>query len=117
MIASIQQMTAEAIRSMRSGTEKVEAGVHTAERAGDALQRIMDEAEAQNLLMAQIAGASSQQAAMTNQVKANMEEILRMAEHSVSNAGESARECSALSSLALELQSLLGRFQTEERAA
>lgn len=117
MISSIQQKTAQATVSMRNGTEKVEAGVHTAEKAGDALQQIIREAEAQNVMMAQIASASSQQSATTDQVKGNMDEILKMAEQSVASAGESAHECTGLSSLAIELQGLLHRFQTGQRAA
>jgi len=110
MILEIQQGSAKAAESMRIGMEKVNASVQAAEKAGDVLERIIGAAEAQNSLISMIATSTTQQAATTEQVNGNMDEIMRMVERSVTSAGRSADESGGLNGLAVELRGLLHRF-------
>jgi methyl-accepting chemotaxis protein len=116
MIASIQRETRHAMESMENGSGKVESSVKTAERAGQALRQIIHEVESQGALVDRIVAASAEQTSTMDQVKSYMDEVLRMAEQSVSSASHSANECSAVSGLAVELQNLLRRFDMEEAA-
>lgn len=112
MISSIQNKTGDAIESMRVGKEKFTATVDTAENAGVAIQKIIEAARSQTLMVEQIAGASTEQKAVTDRVSEIMDEIAAMAERSSAEAVESARACIDLKHRASELHTLLSQFRT-----
>lgn len=117
MIETIQHETKLAVEAMRSGTIKVDAGVEAAGRAGDALRDIIAGAEKQNEMITQIATAATEQAAATEQVNGNMDQISNMVQQSAVSAGESAKACQELSGLALDLQQVVSKFKIDDGRA
>ena len=75
MIQGIQNRTRSAIVSMASGNLTVEQGVVTTNQAGEALTRIIGMAERVDRMIAQIAIATSQQAAAANQSSSSLDAI------------------------------------------
>jgi len=115
MIKTIQEETKKAVQAMKSGTDKVDAGVESAREAGAALEKIIHSADGVQDMVTHIATAATQQASATEQVNSNMEQIAKMVHQSSIGAQESARACQDLSNLALDLQQLVGRFKLADR--
>jgi methyl-accepting chemotaxis protein len=115
MIKTIQEETKKAVSAMKSGTDKVDAGVESAREAGAALEKIIHSADGVQDMVTHIATAATQQASATEQVNSNMEQIAKMVHQSSIGAQESARACQDLSNLALDLQQLVGRFKLADR--
>ena len=111
IVASLQKEASHAVHSIRAGALRVDAGVDAAGRAGAALKQIIAAAETQNEIISHIADSSTEQAVATEQVEANMREILRMAKQSVLSAEQSSEECKGISGLARELQQVVQKFQ------
>jgi methyl-accepting chemotaxis protein len=115
MIKTIQEETKKAVSAMKSGTDKVDAGVESAREAGAALEKIIHSADGVQDMVTHIATAATEQASATEQVNSNMEQIAKMVHQSSIGAQESARACQDLSNLALDLQQLVGRFKLADR--
>jgi methyl-accepting chemotaxis protein len=113
MIQTIQDETQKAVDAMQSSTRKVDAGVNTAQRAGDALQNIIQSTESVQEVVTHIATAATQQSSATEQINSSMEQIAKMVQQSAVSAQESARACQDLSNLALDLQSLVEHFKVD----
>ncbi len=73
MIQGIQERTRSAVAGMVDGTETVELGMATTNRAGEALERIIGMAERVDRMIAQIAVAASQQAAAADQSSSSLD--------------------------------------------
>jgi methyl-accepting chemotaxis protein len=102
---------------MRTGRVAVEQGVGIAVTAGDSIQRIIREADKVGTMVAQIASAATQQANATEEVTASMNRINLLAAESSDGAQLSAHTCEQLFSLALGLQTMVGRFEVGQRHA
>lgn len=114
MIKTIQQETQRAVEAMEAGTAAVERGVESASKAGTSLNDIIQASELVNDMITQIATAATQQSAATQQVTSNMEQIANLVQESSVGAEQSAKACSDLSDLALDLQQLVSRFKLGE---
>ncbi|HEU5401204.1 MAG TPA: methyl-accepting chemotaxis protein [Terriglobales bacterium] len=114
MIKTIQQETQCAVEAMQSGTSAVERGVESATKAGVSLNEIIQASELVNDMITQIATAATQQSAATQQVTANMDQIAGLILESSVGAEQSAKACSDLSDLAMDLQQLVARFNLGE---
>ncbi len=64
-----------------------------------------------NDLIMHIATAATQQSIATQQVTSNMEQIAGLVQEASVGAEQSAKACSDLSDLALDLQRVVGRFK------
>ena len=117
VIQNVQEATAYAVEQMRTGTAAVEQGVGIAITAGDSIQRIIREADKVGTMVAQIASAATQQATATEEVTASMNQINLLASESSDGAQLSAHTCEQLLSLALGLQTMVGRFELGQRRA
>jgi methyl-accepting chemotaxis protein len=115
VIQSVQGVTADAVRQMRSGTAAVEQGVEVAGKAGGSIQRIIREADNVGMMVAQIASAATQQATATEQVTASMNQISEIAAEAADGSQLSANACGQLFNLALGLQEMVGRFEVGQR--
>jgi methyl-accepting chemotaxis protein len=113
MITAVQQETRAAVEAMKRGTAQVEKGVQATNEAGETLRHIIAGSEAGADMIAQIATTANQQAAATDQINENVGEIAKITEQAVAGAQQSAKACEDLSNLALELQTLVSRFQVE----
>jgi hypothetical protein len=65
-------------------------------------------------MITEIATAANQQSSTTEQVNLNIEQIARLVKESAIGAQQSATACQDLSNLALDLQTMVGKFKLEE---
>jgi methyl-accepting chemotaxis protein len=113
MIKNIQAETKNAVVAIESGNAQVEEGLTTTAQAGQALQQIIQMAEQVGEMVIHIATAAQQQSGATGEVTGNMEQISKISHEAAAGAQQTARACHDLSSLALDLQNLVGRFKVE----
>jgi len=113
MIETIQHETKAAVDAMRAETGRVDAGVEAASKAGEVLSTIITSAGTQHEMITHIATAATEQAAATEQVNGNMEQISKMVQQSAVSAEESAKACQDLSSLAFDLQQVVSKFKVD----
>ncbi len=111
MVRAIQAGTAEVVEAMRSSMSHVESGVGSARSAGDALASIIQGSEAMQRRVAQVATASAQQSSATQSVNANLNEISSIIERTTNSSARSVVACDRLSSLAADLNELVGSFK------
>jgi methyl-accepting chemotaxis protein-2 (aspartate sensor receptor) len=114
VIARIQQETHAAVTAMTSGNEAVEEGLTRTESSGKALHQIIAMAERVGEMVALITESSAQQDEAANAVNSNMAEIAAMSEQATGTAGETARACIDLSTLALSLREIVEHFKLED---
>ena len=110
-IVRIQEETQSAVGAMHKGTELAAEGVQSTAQAGDALQEIIQKSEQVGGMIAQIATATTQQAASTEQVNLNVERIASVTSGGAAAAEQSARSATDLADLARDLQELVGQFK------
>jgi methyl-accepting chemotaxis protein len=114
MIKNIQDETKVAVVAMESGTKQVEEGVTSTARAGDSLRAIIQMSEQVGEMITEIATAATEQSSTTEQVNGNVDQISRLVKESAIGAQQSATACHDLSGLALDLQTMVGKFKLEE---
>jgi methyl-accepting chemotaxis protein len=110
-IQNIQVETNMVVKAMESGTRQVEEGVSATGLAGDSLKEIIQMNDEVGQMIAQIATASTEQSAATEEVASNISEIARLARESADGARESVKACDDLSSLAFDLEKIVGQFK------
>jgi methyl-accepting chemotaxis protein len=111
MIKNIQNETKNAVGAMEEGTQQVEQGVLTTSQAGASLKEIIQMAQQVGDMITHIATAATQQSRATEEVNANVEQIASLVKASADGAQQSARACEELSTLALDLQRMVGNFK------
>jgi methyl-accepting chemotaxis protein len=114
MIKNIQDETKVAVSAMESGTQQVEEGVTSTAKAGDSLRAIIQMSEQVGGMITEIATAAAQQSSTTEQVNGNVEQISKLAKESAIGAQQSAAACQDLSSLALDLQTMVSKFKLQD---
>jgi len=114
MIKNIQDETKVAVLAMESGTKQVEEGVHSTAKAGDSLRAIIQMSEQVGGMITEIATAATEQSSTTEQVNMNIDQISKLVKESAIGAQQSATACQDLSGLALDLQTMVGKFKLEE---
>ena len=112
MILTIQQETKSAVEAMKSGTNKVEAGVVAANQASEALQKIIESSVGMQDMVTHISTAAIEQSSATEHVNLSMDEIAKMVQSSSVSASESAKACQDLSDLGMDLQQIVSKFKT-----
>ena len=100
-------------QAVHEGRQDVEAGVAGSKRAGEALQHIIGMAANVGDMVSQIATAATEQASTTQEIQHSAERIAEMASSSTNAAEESAQACVHLSTLAVNLQEIVGHFKVE----
>ena len=116
MIKNIQDETRVAVTAMESGSKQVEEGVSSTVKAGDSLRAIIQMSEEVGGMITEIATAATEQSSTTEQVNINIDQIAKLVKESAIGAQQSATACQDLSSLALDLQTMVGKFKLEEVA-
>jgi methyl-accepting chemotaxis protein len=103
-----------AAEAMRSSMLHVKSGVGSARSAGDALANIIQGSEALQRMVTQIAAASAQQSYVTQSVNDNVNEISRIIEFTTTSSVHAVDACDRLSSLAADLNQLVGSFKVRD---
>ena len=111
MIKAIQDETQGAVRSMENGVKEVEKGMESSRQSGLALQNILDAINEVTLQVHQIATTSEEQTAVTGEITDNIHQITDVVSDTARGAHETATAASQLSSLAVELRKMVGRFK------
>jgi methyl-accepting chemotaxis protein len=114
MIKNVQDETKVAVTAMESGTQQVEEGVTSTAKAGDSLRAIIQMSEQVGGMITEIATAATEQSSTTEQVNGNVDQISRLVKESAIGAQQSATACHDLSGLALDLQTMVGKFKLED---
>nr|WP_077045074.1 methyl-accepting chemotaxis protein [Pseudomonas sp. KK4] len=110
MIGSIQSGTEHAVDSMRNSTERAESTLNIARGAGMSLETINSaivEINERNLV---IASAAEEQAQVAREVDRNLVNIRDLSVQSATGASQTSAASSELSRLAVDLNTMVGRF-------
>ncbi len=116
MIKTIQQDTIEAVDSMKKGTLEVQDGKKMTERAGIVLKDIVEGSKQVTDLVTQVAAASEEQSAASEQISKNVEAINQVTQESTFGVQQIAKAAEDLSNLTVNLQSLISKFRVDEGA-
>lgn len=104
MIKAIQQDTALAVTSMMNSKKDVDSGITKAEEARLALEKIVEVSNRSMDMIHQIATATEEQSAVTEQVSSNVEMIAQETRSSESAAGQIQELAKLLAKLSEDLE-------------
>ncbi|MGE5409452.1 MAG: methyl-accepting chemotaxis protein [Clostridiales bacterium] len=112
MIKQIQSDTIVAVESISLGTKEVEQGKSLAGNAGQALNEIISGTETVCEVISRVALASEKQASSSEEISRNIESITKVTSKSTTEIQQIASAASDLDKLTLNLQELIGKFNT-----
>ena len=110
MIKTIQSETQDAVQAMNRGNEEVIEGITLTDHAGVALDNIVSSTQGVVDMVNQIAVASEEQSATSEEISKNVEAISSVASESAAGVAQIAHTASDLNQLTLQLQSLASQF-------
>jgi len=111
MIKNIQNETRRAVVAMEEGVLEAANGTAEAAKSGQALQEILNLANAVTEQASQIATAAEQQTVTTHEITGNIIQITDVVQQSATSAQMSAAASSQLARLADTMQNLVSRFK------
>lgn len=111
MIRHIQNETKGAVTSMEEGTQKVTYGISLADKAGKALENIVEISQQVTDMVNQIAAASEQQSSASEQISKNIEAISTVTQQTASGIQQIAHSAENLNQLTEQLRMLVARFK------
>ncbi len=114
MIKSIQAETEIAVSSMRSGTKEVNEGIVLAERAREAMSSIEERTKVSIDMINQIAAASEEQSATSEEISQNTESISTVSTESANGVAQIAQAADNLNRMTENLKNLVSRFKLSE---
>jgi methyl-accepting chemotaxis protein len=112
-VEAIQTETSHAIHAMDQGTSDVTAGVEKTSASGEALREIIQLSAKVGDVISEITAAANQQSDATQQVNSSMSQISQLVQESSTAANQTARACTDLSNLALDLRGLVNQFRLD----
>ncbi len=113
MIKQIQRDTSEAVDSMEEGTKEVENGKALVDKAGSVLKDIISSSEKVSEIIVQVAAASEEQAATSEEISKNLLNISNITNESSEGIHQIAKAAEDLSHLTVNLQDLVGKFKID----
>lgn len=113
MIATIQRESSGAVKAMGQGSNKVREGIDLAEKAGQALQDVVQSSESVLQMVQNIADASRQQTATSENIAHNVEQIALVASESAQGVGNIAQTATTLQTLTEQLETRIAQFKVE----
>ncbi|MDX1699750.1 MAG: methyl-accepting chemotaxis protein, partial [Melioribacteraceae bacterium] len=116
MITAIQTDTSEAVDSINSGTEEVRNGKDLANSAGESLRRITDATRNVVDLITQVAAASEEQSANSEQISTSIEGINNVTQESATGIDQVAKSAEDLRYLTENLKTLIDDFKISSEA-
>lgn len=114
MITNIQTETRMAVEEMHQGNSEVNEGLGLAERAGAALEKIVNSTEAVVDMVTQIAAATEEQSVTGEEISRNVESISNVVSESAESVSQMAAAASDLDKLSEKLQKMVSQFKTEK---
>jgi methyl-accepting chemotaxis protein len=116
MITSIQSEAKKAVDSIKAEIVHVNESAESAGRAGSSINGIIKASDNVKDMISQIATASHQQSAATDEVNRNLNETTHIIELSTAGMQDSAKACAALSELSSELLNSISQFRLERHS-
>ncbi|WP_238528275.1 methyl-accepting chemotaxis protein [Pseudodesulfovibrio mercurii] len=116
-IIAIQARSKEATSSMQATAARVEESTALSNRAGESLQRIMDNIRDMVARVAQIATAAEEQSSAAEEIMRSVEDIASIAEDADEAAGQAAGATRDMAELARELLGVSREFGSDETGA
>jgi methyl-accepting chemotaxis protein len=110
MIRDIQHATGEAVDTIEAGQKEVEKGKTLVNKAEVSLSNIIGETESAIAIVAQVAAASEEQSATSEQISRSIESINNVIQESSSGLQQVAKAAEDLNNLTVSLQSLIAKF-------
>jgi methyl-accepting chemotaxis protein len=110
-IRTMQAEMAHAITSMTEGVQVVEIGTLEARQSKDALEEILGQIRAVTGEINQIAVASEQQTATSNEIANNMQQVSQAMEETARNVNINSESAADIASLSGELKKMVGAFR------
>jgi methyl-accepting chemotaxis protein len=111
MIAGVQLETKNAVENMGSVNGRMQHGVALARQAGDALAEIRDKAGRTVSVVHEIASATREQTAASEEIARNIEEIAGEAEENVHSSSQTQTAVGELIQLSAHLSAMVQRFK------
>ncbi len=113
MIKGIQGDTDKAVLAMQKGTEEVQSGIVLADKAGSSLQDILLGTQKLLSMIDQIAAASEEQSATSEQISQNISSISKVTAESAHNVEDVALTAGELARLTDTLSELIRSFKVD----
>ncbi len=115
-ITAIQTETNQAVEQMSEGTERVNEGVTYAEKAGNALEAIVNGSKQVSDMIQSIAAASDEQATATQEISRSLDTINSVTRHSSEGAQQAACAATQLSEKSEQLRALVSQFKLHDQS-
>ena len=112
IIDKLQSGSHRAVSVMEQSQHQSQSAVEFASRSGDALTSIAEAMDNINQMSAQIASASEEQSAVSEEVNRNIDKIHNMSIELATGATETAKAGQELAEISARLQSQVKQFQT-----
>jgi methyl-accepting chemotaxis protein len=112
-ITGIQKETASAVEAMNLGTKEVESGMQLAQSAGEALEKVLTSSNDVTQMITDIAAASEQQAATTEEISKNVIGISHATSESTHQVEAVAGTTEELTALTEQLSQLMAKFKVD----
>jgi methyl-accepting chemotaxis protein len=111
-IEKLQGGSHQAVSAMEQSRQEMQSAVELATKTGEALEAIADAVHKIDEMATQIAGASEEQGAVSEEINQNITRINDMSSQTAAGAEDTATASEDLSRMAAELQVLVGQFKT-----
>ncbi|WP_372875553.1 methyl-accepting chemotaxis protein [Pseudomonas sp.] len=111
MIQRLKQGADTAVSSMHAGQAATGTGVEASQRTGQSLGAIAVQVERISDMNTQVATATEEQAAVTEEINRNVQGIADLAQATAGEVRSCREDCQALSGLAADLARQMGRFR------
>jgi len=113
MIKQIQNDTNDAVQSMKLGTEEVDKGKASTDKAGKVLNEIISEAEKVNEIAALVASASEQQSLAAETINSNIESINNVTQQSAVGIEQISQSAVSLNKITQKLELMIKQFKLD----
>ena len=111
MVKSIQNEVHQIVISMENITKEVKAGVDLSTEAGGVLRSIVESADKLHLMVQQIASATEEMAATSEEINKDIEMISSLSAGTSGSSGEIAKASHELSQLSINLEDVVKGFK------
>ncbi|MBX3043027.1 MAG: PAS domain-containing protein [Candidatus Kapabacteria bacterium] len=114
MIKGIQHETEQAVIAMNKGTVEVQSGIELADLAGESLKQILTSTHEVLDMVNQIAAASEEQSATSEQISKNVIAISKVTADSTSRVEDVAKTSDELARMTEQLRDLISSFKVDD---
>ena len=115
MIHTIQEGAKRAVEAMQRGSNEVGEGIRLADKAGEALSRVVSGTAGTVDMVSQIAAASEEQSATSEQISLSVERISTISKEAANGIRQITVSTESLNKLTVELNQLVSQFRVNNQ--